>query len=157
MKIEELRDYERSRNCRRHKDSIRQYQRVKIFDHEAHKKLVAWLIEWAQSKEFVLDMVNSAHEWLVEQRYELPPFKTLVRIAEHAKATSQDNDFEQVSVAIDRKMKAMINHWFESASCREKRYWHRLKQDREHKISGATTKFYALLLINAHLYCLLLM
>ncbi|MBV8884044.1 MAG: DUF4158 domain-containing protein [Chroococcidiopsidaceae cyanobacterium CP_BM_RX_35] len=65
----------------RYEQAIRDYLKVKPYDRNAHKLAALAITAAAEVKDHPADLINIAIEELVKQRYELPAFSTLDRLA----------------------------------------------------------------------------
>jgi hypothetical protein len=95
-----LRQYEANGYRWRHGPLIREYLHVNVFREGGRRVLVRAILEAAQSKDILADLINVGIEALVQARYELPAFSTLRRAAQKARA--------QVNVRYDQQVAAAL-------------------------------------------------
>jgi hypothetical protein len=81
-----LRQYEANGYRWRHGPLIRAYLHVHAFREGGRRVLVRAMLEAAQSKDILADLINVGIEALVQARYQLPAFSTLRRAAQKARA-----------------------------------------------------------------------
>jgi len=83
---EALQHYEQRRLREWHIPQIRTHCGITAFSDGGRRVLVGALLEAAQSKDIIADILNVGIEALVKARYELPAFSTLQRAAQKARA-----------------------------------------------------------------------
>ncbi len=69
------------RTLYRHHTYVREYLNVKAYDKNARKLITRTIIEAAQVMDNPADLINAAIESLIKERFELPAFSTLDRLA----------------------------------------------------------------------------
>jgi hypothetical protein len=70
----------------RHGPLIRAHLHITAFRDGGRRVLVRAMLEAAQSKDMLADLINVGIEALVQARYQLPAFSTLRRAAQKARA-----------------------------------------------------------------------
>jgi len=89
----QLQKYYQSGAKNRHITVLRQYLKVKPFESKTTALLLkAWALDVATTKEELADIINVLIEKLVKERFELPSFATLRRIAQTARS-KVNNDY----------------------------------------------------------------
>ncbi len=73
--------YEEARTLYRHHRAIRDYLRVKAYGKEARHLAIKAVYMAAQTMDNPADLINVSLEMLVKERFELPAFSTLDRLA----------------------------------------------------------------------------
>lgn len=76
-----LKNYDKSSSKKRHLTIIRDYLKITAYGEETRKIIIVVATEAAKTKDNDADIINIIIEELVRQRYELPSFSTLERIA----------------------------------------------------------------------------
>ena len=84
---------------------IRQYRGVKAFDDSSRAGLTTELTQAAQTMNSTADLINVGVEWLIKERWELPAYSTLDRMAGHIKQRVNDALFDQVYEAMPSEQK----------------------------------------------------
>jgi hypothetical protein len=82
---EKLFVYSQSRQKWTHQEFVRDYLGVSAYGEDARKSAVAASLDAATTRDDLVDIINVAIEELVRQRYELPAFSSLVKIARAAR------------------------------------------------------------------------
>ena len=83
----------------------------------------------ARVREDLADIINTAIEELVRQRYELPGFSTLFRAARAARFAINRGYYRQIYQATDALARANIATLFERDSAERRSSWDRLKSE----------------------------
>jgi hypothetical protein len=84
---------------------IREYRGVKAYSGITSKQLTTELTRAAQTMNSTADLINVAVEWLIKERWELPTFSTLDRMAGHIKQSVNEALFDQVYDAMSGEQK----------------------------------------------------
>ena len=79
---------------------VRECAGVSGYDHTARRIAVRAVMEAAATRDDVADLVNVAIEELIRQRYELPSFGTLLKIARTSRAFVNRGYYRQVAAAM---------------------------------------------------------
>jgi hypothetical protein len=85
------------RTHRRYQQAIRTYLNVKPYNAVAQQRVAAAIAKAAEVMDHPADLINVSIEELVKQRYELPAFSTLDRLAGNIRSITNTRLFEQVS------------------------------------------------------------
>ena len=107
--------------------AIRQYRGVTAFGDSAREGLSAELTQAAQTMNSTADLINVEVEWLIKERWELPAFSTLDRLAGHIKQTVNDALFERVYGAMTGEQKAICRQMLRQPNDGGGAEWTRLK------------------------------
>ena len=75
---------------------IRRHLGVRAFDALVLNGLKAEIVKAAQIMNDTAELINVGIEWLIKERYELPGYSTLDRLAVHVKATVNHDLFKKV-------------------------------------------------------------
>jgi TnpA family transposase len=124
-----LEHYDQSRTRQRHLSVIREYFQIHIFDAEASKLTKEAMTEASQTKHDLADLINRAIEVLVEQRYELPVFSRLQKMARHVRSEATEQLYQLVSSKLNKMERLQLNRLFLQDSSNETSQWNRLKQE----------------------------
>lgn len=84
------------RSLRRYRDAIREHLEVKAFGRDGRRIAAEAVTEAATTMDDPADLVNVAIEELVKERFELPSFAALDRLARHARHTVNSGLFARV-------------------------------------------------------------
>ena len=93
--------YDASGSRRRHIAAIRTFLAINPFDLVAETVLGDIMTEAALTKEALADIINAGIEELIRQRYELPGFSTLRKLARQWRSTINQRIYDQVDQAIE--------------------------------------------------------
>jgi hypothetical protein len=96
-----LERYEQRRLRESHMPHIRAHLGLTAFSDGGRRVRVAALLEAAQRKDILADLINVGMEALVKARYELPAFSRLRRAAQAARAHVNHRYYQQVYNALD--------------------------------------------------------
>lgn len=94
--------YAHKTDCYRHRERIRKFLGIKLWNQSAHTLATNIALTAAQTLNDPADIINHTLEELVSLRYELPAFSTLDRIAGNAKATVNRKIFEEVKQKLEK-------------------------------------------------------
>jgi hypothetical protein len=106
---------------------IREYRGVKAYGTVARAELVSQLTQAAQTMNSTADLINVGVEWLIKERWELPAFSTLDRLAGHIKQSVNDMLFDQVYEALSSEQNLICRRLLRQASDGGGAEWTRLK------------------------------
>jgi TnpA family transposase len=126
---QELLNHDHSKTHKRHVQVIREHLNLHPYDTNAQQTVQAAMEFAALSKHDLVDLINIAIEELVRQRYELPGFSTLERLAQSTRAAANKRLFDQFSQSLSVDEKAQIEALFEVDAETQTSAWNRLKQD----------------------------
>lgn len=121
--------YEHSQFRWQHMQRIRQYLRVNAYSDGGRRVLLSALVEAAQSKDLIADIINCGLEALLHARYELPAFSTLVRAAGKARAQVNRHYYQQVYDALNEAQLTALRQLLMAADDEPQSQWQRLKQE----------------------------
>ena len=125
-----LKNYFESRAAQRHQTDILKQLTVFAWSNQSdHQPLSNWLIEETYAKDRIEDVINAAIEYLLKNRKELPPFKTLVRICESVKTVINEKIFASLAEQLSFQQKRSINQLFELADYDSTTPWFDLKSE----------------------------
>jgi hypothetical protein len=113
----------------RHMALVRSYMGVTPFADAARKLMLRICLASSRVREDLADIVNTAIEELVRQRYELPGFSTLFRAARAARFAINRGYYRQIYQATDALARAHIATLFEKDSAERRSSWDRLKSE----------------------------
>lgn len=105
---EALQYYEQRRLREWHIPQIRTHCGMTAFSDGGRRVLIAALLEAAQSKDIIADILKVGIEALVKARYELPAFRTLRRAAQKARTQVNQRYYHQVSTALDDTQRGVV-------------------------------------------------
>lgn len=113
----------------RHIKLVRKYLGLKPYDNDAAGVLIfQWALEAAKTKEALADIINVSLEYLVKERYELPPFSVLQRLCQSARAEINNRYFDQLSNFLNSAGQAAVNKIL-NASGPDSYGWNDLKHE----------------------------
>lgn len=125
----ELAGYDASITRKRHIQVIREYLNLQPYKATAQQTAQAAMEFAVLSKHDLVDLINIAIEELVRQRYELPGFTTLERLARSVRSTANKILFNQVFQNLSAAERVEIDALFEVEAETSTSSWSRLKQD----------------------------
>ncbi|WP_073075349.1 DUF4158 domain-containing protein [Phormidesmis priestleyi] len=85
------------RTRRRYQQAIRTYLNIKPYDDVAQQLVADAIAKAAEVMDYPADLINVSIEELVKQRYELPAFSTLDRLAGNIRSVANTRLFERIS------------------------------------------------------------
>ena len=118
-----------SRSTRqRHIETIRQYLCMNIDDqaHRACMKKAA--LAAAETKENVADIINDMIDYLIKERYELPTYKSLLRLARAVRKWVNHRYYDTITSQLSDEIKAFIDALFDVPREKNSAWW-QLKQE----------------------------
>jgi TnpA family transposase len=121
--------YSQSRQKWTHQEFVRNYLGVSAYGEDARKSAVAASLDAATTRDDLVDIINVAIEELVRQRYELPAFSSLVKIARAARTRINGGFHQQVYEALSSQTKQGLRVLFERAGRPSKTAWDNLKRE----------------------------
>lgn len=125
----QLEAYDDSGAQRRHMKLLRDHLNVRAID-EAGKHWLRQVAETAaDTKHSVEDIINVMLEELVRQRYELPGFSTLERIAMAAREKVNTHYCQQITQALSPSAKHLIDELLVTAEGEQNSPWQALKRE----------------------------
>ncbi|HEY9641541.1 MAG TPA: Tn3 family transposase [Coleofasciculaceae cyanobacterium] len=126
---QELADHDRSKTHKRHVHVIREYLNLQPYKAAAQQTAQAAMEFAVLAKHDLVDLMNIAIEELVRQRYELPGFTTLERLARSVRSAANKSLFSQVFESLTAGEQAQIDGLFQVEAETSTSPWNRLKQD----------------------------
>jgi hypothetical protein len=126
---EAVQHYEQRRLREWHIPQIRTHCGITAFRDGGRRVLLAALIEAAQSKDIIADILTMGIEALVKARYELPAFSTLRRAAQKARAQVNHRYYHQVSTALDDTQRLAVTRLLSREDHEATRPWQQLKRE----------------------------
>uniref|UniRef100_UPI001683BDBE Tn3 family transposase n=1 Tax=Oscillatoria sp. FACHB-1407 TaxID=2692847 RepID=UPI001683BDBE len=126
---QELLNYDQSKTRKRHALVIREYLSLQPYKAAAQQTAQAAMEFAILSKHDLVDLINIAIEELVRQRYELPGFTTLERLARRTRAAANQTLFNQFTQNLNLSEKAQIDALFQVDEETQISAWNRLKQE----------------------------
>jgi Domain of unknown function (DUF4158) len=124
-----LERYEQRRLRESHLPQIRAYLGITAFSDGGRRVLVGALLDAAQSKDILADLINVGIEALVKARYELPAFSRLRRAAQAARAQVHHGYHQQVYDALDNLQRQAITALLTRDDLETTSPWQRLKRE----------------------------
>ncbi len=95
---------------------IRKYLGLQPYDNDATGILIfQWALEAAKTKEALADIINVSLEYLVKEKYELPPFSILQRLCQSARAEVNNTYFNQLSNFLNAEGRAAVTKLLNSS------------------------------------------
>jgi len=113
----------------RHRVLVRQYLGVLADGKAARKIVIQTCLHAARTREDLPDIINVAIEELVRQRYELPAFSTLLRIARSARYAQNRAYQERVCWALDAPARQRLQVLLRREEGEARSVWDRLKRE----------------------------
>ena len=110
-----------------YRTAIRQHRGVKVFTTTARASLAAEITRAAQTMNSTADLINVGVEWLIKERWELPAYSMLDRLAGHIKQRVNDALFDTVYEAMSAEQKIICRRLLHHASDGSGVEWTRLK------------------------------
>ncbi|MCG8352851.1 MAG: DUF4158 domain-containing protein [Chloroflexales bacterium] len=108
LTMADLSGYDTSGTRLRHLTAIRAYRQVQPYTRTVQRLLVRILVDAAQTKTDVADLINIGIEELIRLRYELPTFATLCRLARHARAIVHRGIYRHVQTTLTAALCAQL-------------------------------------------------
>ena len=104
--------YDRSGNKRKHLDILREHLQVRVFDAPGRQWLAEVAERAAETKNEHIDIINVLLEYLVRDRYELPAFSTVQKIAVQARNLVHDRYFQTITQSLNVVTRQLIDDLF---------------------------------------------
>ncbi len=129
-------------SIKRAKSAIRAYRKVKRIE---TSKQMEWLTDFslkmAETKDNVIDIINAMIEILLKERFELPGFSTLERIAASSRATINKEIVKRISSSLSTAAKKRLQSLLEDKNDQGKLLWLQLKQEPKRPTSRTLKHF----------------
>ncbi len=97
------------RSRRRYTEAIRVYLNVKPYDNIAQQLVAQVMTVAASVKDHPADLINVAIEELVKERYELPAFSTIDRLAKNIRSITNTRLFQLVCTGLSQIEQAYLD------------------------------------------------
>lgn len=94
---------------KRHIQIIREYLKVNSNKNMRRKIMKTTALEAATTKENLADIINSIIDVLIRDRYELPAYKSLVRLSRAARTVTNRNNYRSIVDALIEEQKQLID------------------------------------------------
>jgi TnpA family transposase len=124
-----LAQYDRSGTQRRHLDIIRRHCGVRVLDDAGRVWLEGIAERTAQIKNNEADIINVLLEELVRERYELPGFTTLQRMARTARRRTDESYYRQIIALLTPATRRLLDDLFITRSGNYQSPWQTLKRE----------------------------
>lgn len=108
---------------------VRDYLQVKPFDETAGKLVDQTTLHAAETRQQLADIINVAIEELIRQRYELPGYSTLLRVARKSRRQVNDGYYQQLAMPLSKQTRTDIDGLLARADSRGTSGWNALKQE----------------------------
>jgi TnpA family transposase len=118
------------KSSNRAKDAIRKYRNVQKIDTPEQKEwLITFSLDMAETKDNAVDIINAMIEILLKERFELPGFSTLERIASSSRAEINKEIVKRVSKTLSLAAKNRLQSLLEESNEQGQSLWLQLKQE----------------------------
>jgi histone H3/H4 len=108
---------------------VRSWLGVTPFGREARRVMVEAGVRASRIREDLADIINTAIEELVRQRFELPAFSALIRAARTARATVNRGFYRAIADAIGETAKQCFTALLNRQSNERRTRWERVKAE----------------------------
>lgn len=125
----ELASYDASGTRKRHLAVIRDYLHLQPFNVTAQEVIVAAMETAAMTKHDLVDLINIAIEELVHQRFELPAFSRLLRLAHKARTLITTQLYQKITQSLSEIECRQIDTLFRADPETGKTLWNEVKRD----------------------------
>jgi hypothetical protein len=125
---EGLDTYDTTRSRSRHLGLVRARLAITAYGLAARRMMFTAAVEAAQTKEDLADIINVMLEALVRQRYELPAFSTLERVAFTARAAVNRRYYQRIATRLDGPMRARLEMLLTRPPKARRSSWDTIKQ-----------------------------
>lgn len=112
--IGELTSYASS-SKKRHRKIILQYLNISNDGHKQRDLMKQSALKSAIFKEGLADIINDMIETLIKERFELPGFSTLERMARAARALTSNKLYEKITIGLNDESKIFLDTLFNTA------------------------------------------
>ena len=126
---QELAGYDSSGTRRRHIVTIRDYLQLQAYGESAQQVMVTAMEAAVQTRHDLVDLINIALEELVRQRFELPGFSTLERMARSVRTRVTSTLYQKVATSLNREALVQLQALFISDVTSTFTPWNQLKQE----------------------------
>jgi hypothetical protein len=129
LTVTDLSGYDTSGTRLRHLAAIRAYRQVQPYDRSVQRLLIRSLVDAAQTKTDLADLINIGIEELIRLRYELPAFTTFCRLARHARAVVHRAMYRYVQATLTPAVCAQLDQLLVVDPFTKRTPWDALKRD----------------------------
>ena len=112
-----------------HMAIIRSYLNIKAYRNGGKKFMVEAMEKASKIKDIIADIINSAIEEMVSERYELPAFDTFLRNAYDVRASINKIFYRNIYGQLNESQKKIIMQLFIKEEDETTSLWYNLKQD----------------------------
>ncbi len=119
--------YDQSGSKSVHHQRLRAFVGIRVLDTDGEQWLEQRAFQAAQTKQELPDIINVLIEELVQQRYELPGFTFLFRLARQCRATVNDRIYKSVAGKLSNAVTARLDRLLEPSPGRS--VWDSLKRE----------------------------
>ncbi len=127
--LDRLEEYDRSRVKWVHQTLVRDFLGVTAYGEDARGAAKKACLEAATTRDDLVDIINVAIEELIRQRFELPAYGSLLRIAWAARKRTNDEFYKHISESLSDKAKNTLRALFERSERYSKTTWDNLKRE----------------------------
>jgi hypothetical protein len=124
-----LQQYEQRRLRETHVSQIRDHLHITSFSNGGRRVLVGAMLNAAQRKDILADIINVGIEALVQACYELPAFSTLQRAALKARAQVNHGYYQQVYNTLNDTQRMAVTRLLSRDDREPTSLWQRLKRE----------------------------
>ena len=125
----ELQDYDCSKTRTRHLAVIRDYLDINAYGRKAAKVMVQTMETAVTTLQDLVDIINVSLEELIRQRYELPGFTTLERMARKIRKAYTEQLYKQIIRPLNKRHRTQLDTLFIVSNDTTNTLWNDLKQE----------------------------
>lgn len=125
----ELQEYDGSKSRTRHLTVIRDYLGINIYGRKATKVMVQTMETAVTTLQDLVDIINVSLEELIRQRYELPGFTTLERMARKIRKSYTEQLYKQIIRPLNKRHRTQLDALFIVSNDTANTLWNDLKQE----------------------------
>lgn len=111
------------------KEAVRTYLKIKPVTRETDEAIQLAATQAAQTKQELADIINVVIEELIRQRFELPAFSRLNRIAQRVRNQVNEHYFQTLSDSLKAEVIAQFNAMLVASQNQKISGWQQLKQE----------------------------
>lgn len=120
---------EKSYSRQKFKDAIRNHVNINPITPNTYHVIEQAATSAAQTKQELADIINVVIEELIRQRFELPAFGTLSRLAQHVRSEVNDKYFHSITQQLTPEVIEQLNTMLKVADGQTFSGWQKLKQE----------------------------
>ncbi len=139
--VHDWQKYDTSSTRDRHMQLVRSYAGVTAYDANARKIVTNTSLAASRTRDDLADIINVAIEELVRQRYELPTFGTLLKIARAARARFNREFYSIIYDRLGAENRKRIDSLLSRSLGDAKSPWDALKQEPQRPTPKRTAEF----------------